>query len=92
MPIMTLQADGPVRMPEWTRQSVAVDIPVEAERIQISLVVTGNGAGWFGDLELGASGPVQAVTGGFTHRQQATGAVPATCFPNSAPWSLSPWR
>jgi erythromycin esterase len=52
--IVALQADGPVRSPQWTRRTVAVDVPADAERIQISLVMTGDGAGLFGDLELSA--------------------------------------
>jgi erythromycin esterase len=55
-PIVALQADGPVRSPQWTRQTVAVEVPADAERIKISLVMTGDGAGFFGDLELAASG------------------------------------
>jgi hypothetical protein len=51
---VALQADGPVRSPQWTRRTVAVDVPADAERIQISLVMTGDGAGLFGDLELSA--------------------------------------
>jgi erythromycin esterase len=61
-PILALQADGPVRSSGWTRHSVAVDIPADAERVQISLVVTGSSAGWFGDLELTASGAVHGTT------------------------------
>jgi erythromycin esterase len=55
-PIMALQSDGRVRTSDWTRRSIAVDIPADAERVQISLVVTGNSAGWFGDLELEKAG------------------------------------
>ena len=40
-PILALQSDGAVRATDWTRRSVAVDIPADADRIQISLVVTG---------------------------------------------------
>jgi hypothetical protein len=52
--IVALQRDGPVRSPQWTRRTVAIDVPADAERIQISLVMTGDGAGFFGDLELAA--------------------------------------
>jgi erythromycin esterase len=52
--ILALQSDGPVRSPQWTRRAVAIDLPADAERIQISLVMTGDGAGFFGDLELSA--------------------------------------
>jgi hypothetical protein len=58
-PILALQSDGAVRATDWTRRSVAVDIPADAERIQISLVVTGDSAGWFGDLELDAGDPAR---------------------------------
>jgi hypothetical protein len=52
--IMALQADGPLRSPQWTRRAVAIDVPDDAERIQISLVMTGDGAGLFGDLTVAA--------------------------------------
>ena len=59
---LALQPDGPVRSSGWTRKSIAVDIPADAERVQISLVVTGSSAGWFGDLELAAAGAVHGAT------------------------------
>jgi erythromycin esterase len=40
---------------EWTRQSVSLDIPPDAERIQIALYVIGDAIGWFGDLEIEAA-------------------------------------
>jgi len=40
---VALQAVGPLRSPQWTRRSVALDIPADAERIAISLVMTGDG-------------------------------------------------
>jgi hypothetical protein len=52
--IVALQADGPVRSTQWTRRAVAIDVPNDAERIQISLVMTGDGVGLFGDLTLAA--------------------------------------
>jgi len=52
--IVALQADGPVRAPQWTRRTIAVDVPADAERIQIGLVMTGDGEGLFGDLKLAA--------------------------------------
>jgi hypothetical protein len=52
--IAALQAGGPLRSPQWTRRSVAIDVPADADRIQISLVMTGDGAGLFGDLTLSA--------------------------------------
>jgi erythromycin esterase len=57
-PLMVVQSDGPLRSSRWIRQSAAVDIPSSAERVQISLVVIGDAAGWFGDLELEAHRPV----------------------------------
>jgi erythromycin esterase len=51
-PILLQQSDGFVRSSDWTRRSIAVDIPRSAESVEISLVVTGDGVGWFGDLEL----------------------------------------
>jgi erythromycin esterase len=53
-PIVALQADGPVRSPQWARRTVVVDVPADAERIKINLVMTGDGAGFFGDLKLAA--------------------------------------
>src|SRR5262249_12904953 len=53
--IAALHADGPVRSPQWTRRLVAINVPGDAERIQISLVMTGDGAGLFGDLTLAAN-------------------------------------
>ena len=50
--IVALQAGGPLRSPQWTRCSIAIDVPANAERIQISLLMTGDGAGFFGDFEL----------------------------------------
>ena len=55
--LLAVQLTGPVRSPQWTRRSVAVDIPADAESIEIGLVVTGNSTGWFGDLTLEAAGP-----------------------------------
>ena len=44
--------DRPVRSPHWARYGVEVDVPDEAHSINIGLALAGNGAGWFGDLEL----------------------------------------
>jgi len=52
-PIVAIQADGLVRSPGWVRRSVAVDIPVDAEHVQVCLAVTGTMVGWFGDLIVG---------------------------------------
>jgi hypothetical protein len=70
--IMALQADGAVRSSQWTRRSIAVDVPADADRIQISLVVTGTSAGWFGDLELAAAGAPQAMLGSAPADRPAT--------------------
>jgi erythromycin esterase len=58
--ILALQSDGPVRSSGWTRRSVTIDVPADADRIQICLVVTGNAAGWFGDLELEPTGAARS--------------------------------
>jgi erythromycin esterase len=50
--IVAAQADGLLRSADWVRRSVAIDIPADAERVQISLAVTGSVAGWFGDVAL----------------------------------------
>jgi erythromycin esterase len=50
--IVAAQADGLLRSADWVRRSVAIDIPADAERLQISLAVTGTVAGWFGDVAL----------------------------------------
>jgi len=52
--IVALQTDGPLHSPQWTRRAVAIDVPADAERIQISLVMTGDAEGLFGDLKLSA--------------------------------------
>ena len=50
--MQVVQSGAPVRSSHWMRHSIAADVPRNAERIQISLVVTGAAAGWFGDLDL----------------------------------------
>jgi erythromycin esterase len=92
--LLALQPDGPVRSSDWTRRSVAVDIPADAERIQISLAFTGNGAGWFGDIELESTDsahPVTAVTHE-AHKQETIGVPRATRIPAPSPWSVDLWR
>jgi erythromycin esterase len=54
--MLVTRSEGMMRSADWTRRSVTVDVPAEAERIEISLMVTGNSAGIFGDLELAAGG------------------------------------
>jgi len=60
-PVMAVQAEGLVRSSDWVRRSVTVDVPAQAERIEINLVVTGNSAGWFGDLEVAPAGAAGAA-------------------------------
>jgi erythromycin esterase len=50
--VQVVQSGAPVRSSSWMRHSIAADVPRNAERIQISLVVTGAATGWFGDLDL----------------------------------------
>jgi len=50
--VQVVQSGAPVRSSHWMRHSIAADVPRNAERIQICLVVTGVAAGWFGDLDL----------------------------------------
>src|SRR5262249_5800006 len=50
--VQVVQSGAPVHSPRWMRHSIAADVPRNAERIQICLVVTGAAAGWFGDLDL----------------------------------------
>ncbi len=61
-PIRTMRSEGMVRSSDWARRSIAVDVPADAERIQISLVVTGDSAGSFGDLELATMDAVHSVS------------------------------
>ena len=41
----------PVQSPQWETVAVEADVPEMADSFVIGLVVTGNGAAWFGDLE-----------------------------------------
>jgi hypothetical protein len=61
--MMALASDTPVRSLKWSRRSVAIDVPADAERIVIGLAVIGNAAGSFGDLVLETGGPAQASLG-----------------------------
>jgi erythromycin esterase len=54
--IVALQEDGAMRSSGWARRSVSIDVPDDADKIQIGLVVSGNAAGSFGDLELSTPG------------------------------------
>jgi erythromycin esterase len=44
----------PVQSPRWATVAVEADMPETADSVMIGLVMTGNGAAWFGDLELAA--------------------------------------
>jgi erythromycin esterase len=58
--VQVVQSGAPVRSSYWSRHSIAADVPRNAERIQICLVVMGAAAGWFGDLDLEVK-PVEGV-------------------------------
>jgi erythromycin esterase len=47
--------DRLVRSPRWRRYAVEIDVPDAAPSIVIGLALAGDGAAWFGDLELGAA-------------------------------------
>jgi hypothetical protein len=44
--------ERPVQSPRWARHAAEIHVPDTAAAIVIGLVLAGNGAGWFGDLEL----------------------------------------
>jgi hypothetical protein len=44
--------EPPVRSPRWHAYSVEIDVPDDAETILIGVALAGDGAAWFGDLEL----------------------------------------
>lgn len=47
-------AAEPAQSPQWARFAVEADVPEAADSFAIGLVMTGNGAAWFGDIELEA--------------------------------------
>ena len=47
-------AAQPVQSPRWATFAVEADLPEAADSFMIGLAMTGNGAAWFGDLELAA--------------------------------------
>jgi len=53
-PAQIAMIDRPVRSPHWSTYAVEIDVPETAHSIDLVLVLAGDGAGWFGDLELGA--------------------------------------
>jgi hypothetical protein len=42
----------PVQSPQWETHTIEIDIPETAHSIAIGMVLSGNGAAYFGDLEL----------------------------------------
>jgi erythromycin esterase len=49
-----VSAEQPVQSPQWGTFAVEADVPEAADSFTIGLAMTGNGAAWFGDLELAA--------------------------------------
>ena len=47
-------AAKPVQSPQWATFAVEADVPEAADSFVIGLVMTGNGAAWFGDLDFAA--------------------------------------
>jgi erythromycin esterase len=52
LPTAMGMVERPVRSPHWTRYTVEIDVPEDASTVVIGLVLAGDGAAWFGDLEL----------------------------------------
>lgn len=48
-------AAEPVQSPHWATLAVEADVPETADTVVIGLVMTGNGAAWFGDLAFAAT-------------------------------------
>jgi erythromycin esterase len=53
-PRTVASSTAPVQSPQWTTIAVEADVPEAADSIVIGLILTGNGAAWFGDLEFTA--------------------------------------
>ena len=49
-----VSAAQPLQSPQWATLAVEADVPEAADTFVIGLVMTGNGAAWFGDLEFAA--------------------------------------
>jgi hypothetical protein len=47
--------ETPVRSPQWQTYQIEIEVPTEAHSISIGCALAGNGAAWFGDLELAGS-------------------------------------
>lgn len=50
-----ISAAQPLQSPQWATLAVEADVPEAAGSFVIGLVMTGNGAAWFGDLEFAAT-------------------------------------
>jgi len=50
-----ISAPQPLQSPQWATLAVEADVPEAADTFVIGLVLTGNGAAWFGDLEFTAT-------------------------------------
>jgi erythromycin esterase len=53
-PATVISAAQPLQSPQWTTLAVEADVPETADTFVIGLVMTGNGAAWFGDIEFTA--------------------------------------
>ena len=49
-----VSAEQPMPSPQWGTFAVEADVPEAADSLTIGLAMTGNGAAWFGDLEVAA--------------------------------------
>jgi erythromycin esterase len=83
--VQVVHSGAPVRSSYWMRHSIAADVPRNAERIQICLVVTGAAAGWFGDLDL----EVKPVEGAVAVSDAADERRPKRKRP-PRPWDVAP--
>jgi hypothetical protein len=45
----------PVRSPQWATYRIEIEVPTEAQSINIGCALAGNGVAWFGDLEVAES-------------------------------------
>jgi hypothetical protein len=51
-PTQAVMLNGPVRTPQWRHHSVEVDVTETIHSITIGMAFSGNGSGWFTDLDL----------------------------------------
>jgi len=82
--VQVVQSGAPVRSLRWARHAIAADVPANAERIQICLVVTGAAAGWFGDLNIEVKAAEGAVAVSDAADQRPKRTRPAR------PWDVPP--